>query len=68
LSFVNIGKEFLPLPTAICRFNDGKLSENEVVELFQQIIDLRLKGEVSASMANAADVYLRHGLFNSKKK
>ena len=68
MCFVNIGKESLSLPKAINRFDDGELSQNEIIEFFQQILDHRLKGEVPSSIANAADTYLRHGLCFHKKK
>jgi hypothetical protein len=59
---LSIGNESISLSKAIVQFDDGKLSQSEIIELFQQILDFKLKGEVSSSMANAADVYLRHGI------
>ena len=55
------------LSSALYSFDVGELTEDQVYQLFQQVIDLGLISDLPHSYQNAADVFIRCGICRKKK-
>jgi len=64
--YIILNGEATNLYQAIYKFDVGQLNSSQVRNLFQQIIDRELWGEVPESFKGACEVFVRCGICHAK--
>lgn len=67
MDIITIKGKKTSLSGALYFFDIGELNENQVYQLFQQVIDQGLIDDLPGSFKNAAEVFIRCGICRKKK-